>query len=621
MVHIYYQKARIPSFSKMQLEYQHYHAVELEDTEPIVSDTEHMSDSELQYDPFQLSAIQTFNPLYNQLFDLNVNTYDKIMLNHQRRVVGYQTVYDTKTSEILSLSSPVHTKFSPLLDPIHYMTGRYETAQSTTIPQFSGNNYISRHEKISSPMNMAYIDAFFNYLSSKLVEQEGFINGLEFYGTFTGMQRNFKYNIIGDYSEVTKHSHFLRGIQSKLFNINTTDRRARNRSEKRYVSEKCHTYSNIDAELVYEMPTTGSSDKYNNSDDSSIVTNSSVYSNDIISVNSSIHYNKDDPSINSKPCTNGDDASTNGDDVSINGDDASINEYNGQLMDSDFGRFVNDALDKHSNIAYQSTMDDIYNNANPELNVYIANFPVQMICMERCKQTLDQLLQTNDLPECELESMLIQIVMTLAVYQDRFKLTHNDLHTNNIMWSPTDHTHIDYVFNGTRYHVPTFGRVYKIIDFGRSIYSVNGKRFCSDAFASHGDAYGQYNCMPFHDDALPTVEPNYSFDLCLLAYNMFDLVFGNSPGPWMYNARVINNTLTNVQKTILRWGMDSRGKHIAFKQSGDDRYTGFKLYKIIARNACNCIPADEIQTHLHFIQQYVIDNKNDGHTPVVNVCG
>ena len=42
----------------------------------------------------------------------------------------------------------------------------------------------------------------------------------------------------------------------------------------------------------------------------------------------------------------------------------------------------------------------------------------------------------------EWRSCLFQIIMTLVVYQKCFDFTHNDLHTNNIMYVKTEKQHI-----------------------------------------------------------------------------------------------------------------------------------------------------------------------------------
>ena len=43
------------------------------------------------------------------------------------------------------------------------------------------------------------------------------------------------------------------------------------------------------------------------------------------------------------------------------------------------------------------------------------------------------------------------------------------------MYVKTDKSFINYKFNNVYYKIPTFGKLYKIIDFGRAIYSFKGK--------------------------------------------------------------------------------------------------------------------------------------------------
>ena len=114
------------------------------------------------------------------------------------------------------------------------------------------------------------------------------------------------------------------------------------------------------------------------------------------------------------------------------------------------------------------------------LNATIYNFPVEVIALERCTKTLDDLMVEDTLSDEEWEAALMQIVLTLATYQKAFAFTHNDLHTNNVMFNETDKKFIYYLFNKKFYKVPTFGRIFKIIDFGRAIYKFNSKSVCSE---------------------------------------------------------------------------------------------------------------------------------------------
>ena len=62
---------------------------------------------------------------------------------------------------------------------------------------------------------------------------------------------------------------------------------------------------------------------------------------------------------------------------------------------------------------------------------------IQLICLELCENTLDDYIINNDIPNEEWFAIFMQIIMTLITYQKLFSFTHNDLHTNNVMYIPT----------------------------------------------------------------------------------------------------------------------------------------------------------------------------------------
>ena len=90
------------------------------------------------------------------------------------------------------------------------------------------------------------------------------------------------------------------------------------------------------------------------------------------------------------------------------------------------------------------------------------------------------------------------------------------------MFINTEKQFLYYTFNKIHYKVPTYGKIYKIIDFGRAIYKFNGQLMCSDSFHLKGDAASQYNFEPYFDDKKPRLEPNFSFDLCRLSCCLYD---------------------------------------------------------------------------------------------------
>jgi hypothetical protein len=231
-----------------------------------------------------------------------------------------------------------------------------------------------------------------------------------------------------------------------------------------------------------------------------------------------------------------------------------------------------------------------------EIYGYINNFPVQMICLEKCSGTLDELFVKHQLDEKTGASALFQVIVSVYVYQKMFKFTHNDLHTNNIMWINTELEFLTYKIAGKTYRVPTYGKIFKLIDFGRAIYKFQDKQFCSDGFSSGGDAATQYNFEPFFNSNKPRLEPNYSFDLSRLGTSIFDFLMDeNTP----------LSKMNELQKTIRRWCMDDNGKNVLYKKTGEERYPGFKLYKMIARTVHQHTP--ENQFNYTFFSQFEAD--------------
>jgi hypothetical protein len=210
--------------------------------------------------------------------------------------------------------------------------------------------------------------------------------------------------------------------------------------------------------------------------------------------------------------------------------------------------------------------------------------------MEYCEDTFDNLIMDNeDLPEEEWFSAFMQIIMILITYQKCFQFTHNDLHTNNVMYNSTKKKFIFYKYKNIIYKVPTFGRIFKIIDFGRSIYKLQGNLFCSDSFQVGGDAATQYNIEPYFNKDKPRLDPNYSFDLCRLACSIFDYLVED-----MDEIKDLDKC-ESVTRIIVEWCLDDKGVNMLYKNNGTDRYPDFKLYKMIARHVHHHTPQAQLE--------------------------
>jgi hypothetical protein len=198
-------------------------------------------------------------------------------------------------------------------------------------------------------------------------------------------------------------------------------------------------------------------------------------------------------------------------------------------------------------------------------------------------------------------SALMQIIMTLISYQKMFSFTHNDLHTNNVMYTSTNKKFIYYTYQKKTYKVPTYGKIYKLIDFGRAIYRFNGKLFCSDSFREGGDAGTQYNTEPYFNSKKPRLEPNFSFDLCRLACCMFDYVVDD------FDSIKRLHECSPLVRIIVEWCIDDNGVNILYKKDGSERYPDFKLYKMIARCVHKHTPHAQLERKE--FSKFIVSNK------------
>ena len=152
--------------------------------------------------------------------------------------------------------------------------------------------------------------------------------------------------------------------------------------------------------------------------------------------------------------------------------------------------------------------------------------------------------------------------------------------------------------------VPTFGKLMKIIDFGRASFTIPGAGFfISDAFYPGNDAAEQYNCDPFYDpEEGPKVEPNTSFDLARLSVSLLESLYPERPDAVKpvkvmsrEGAKLYTETVSPVYNLLWEWLQDDEGKNILRAPNGEERYPDFDLYKVLAANVHKAAPARQIE--------------------------
>lgn len=557
-----------------------------------------------QYNPFRIRNIQNYNPIYSRFFELTEHNYNKITLNQTYGIRGLQLVH-RETGKVNP--SPIFFKFAPLLDPIRYMIGKYDITDPAirTLPTLTNNEGCL--PKLSDVNNVSYVDSFFCYLSSQLLAKHNVYNALDFYGSYLGIQELFRVNVsdLLDYLQSSPFytQHLNRDFyveQYEYSNYNNGSKTNRQRIQIQNNTECSHI--SLGAEILdtdtgvsgnNDANTIPTKDTQNNrstdSDTNTMENNTSpVYERKHNATRTS--GSGGDSSRDSLTTDNSQDLNYTSDEDDDEEEDDEDNENNTENRSntSDADEYETDSAETEET----DEPDDLY--------AYIRDFPTQMICIEKCNGALDDLLAENKLNDAEITACLFQVIMTLVIYRNAFQFIHNDLHTNNIMYTNTDAKYVYYRFQSQYYRVPTYGRIFKIIDFGRAIYRFHGHSFCSDSFDKCGDAYTQYNCEPFMNKNKPRIDPNPSFDLCRLGCSMYDFVFDNLDDE--------NGKMSVLQKTILRWCTDDNGKNVLYKKSFEQRYRGFKLYKMIARNVHRHTP--EAQLSFPEFSQFAITKKN-----------
>ena len=550
-----------------------------------------------------LSQLQNYIPIYKRFFALNETNYNSINLNHEWflkdiKNVNYEikhlyscALQNVRTNDIKE--KDVFFKMAPLLDPFKYIVGKYDSTDTALFNLPSYDTSLKVYPKILDENNSAYVDGMFSYLSSTLLHKHGFLHAVDFYGGFLGIKNEFKLNVIDDLEYLCK-SEFFNKNKNVLFEIEPYDHFfAKKPLVPIKISDNAElldieTFDDSIFEDIFEK-------------EERVITDSTILSlDDLVDMNSSDFIANDtvidttNESLKSiTTCSSRSSYTT--------ASTESNEEHNDENEDSENNGIIE--KQDYSSTSSESSSDMLSDISAEELYATINNFPVQVICMEYCENTFDSLIMKEDkLSHDEWFSALMQIIMILITYQQVFSFTHNDLHTNNIMYNKTNKKFLYYCYEGKYYKVPTFGRIFKIIDFGRAIYKYNNMTFCSDSFKKDEDAHTQYNCEPYFNEKKPRLEPNYSFDLCRLACSIFDYIVDDLED--------IDNLkkCTPIVRLIVEWCLDDNGVNVLYKTNGDERYPDFKLYKMIARGVHKHTP--QAQLKRKEFSAFIISKKN-----------
>ena len=487
------------------------------------------------------SKLQTYFPSLKELFSIEDISNQEVWFDNNYKITN---VHILNEEDI---------KGNCKLQILHKETSKSIDAYLKVTHLIDPITYIKKHidditndkemkDKINDSWNQAYVETIASYCLGKLKQENVCPHFNLFYGAFRAVAEKYSYNISDEIESYRMYKWFWNAIENKIMNVNIDIENEEERKE---------LYDEIMKKPDYCL------------DDNSVESNE----------------------VEELDC----DDNTGGGDI-------------GELKSID-----SISINTHETSVENSEDDD------EEIKVYlnVEKFPVMMIFSEKNEATMDDLLEDYEMVgvdpldeewEERWTAWLFQVIAGLCVAQTIFSFTHNDLHSSNIVWSETTEKFLYYKSKEKVFKVPTYGKIFKIIDFGRSIFSINNHLFVSDDFRDGNDAATQYTFPELIDDKdREKVYPNPSFDLARLAISIFESIFPETPDEKVNGSvlskeplRIVKETKSDLYNLLWTWLIDIEGNNILWDSADDERFPDFELYIHIASKCKNCIPKEQI---------------------------
>ena len=492
-----------------------------------------------------------------------------------------RTIYGSTTSEpCKTFIKTVH-----LLNPIDLIKEKYTIPDHPLLPQ-SENTWKKTLLKLHSHNNQAYVDTVANFVLSALRENNLTPHCVLYYGAATGISKKYQYNISLEYDTYRQCRWFWKGMKSHSARLTVirgdADVEEIPNFEEIYKDITSCPFEDTDSE-VSEIELEPVTDK----DVPEISDVESIKSFTFDNIEEDAQNVKDIFEINKKVTKR----------VSLKKNESSSEEESNS--DSD-GLTSSEGSDESVELDLDICLE-------------IPNMPVILIYQEAQEGVMDNLLDEDEIDEHKRGSQgwearwiawLFQVISVLSFLQNAICFTHNDLHSNNILWRKTDKKFLFYkAKDGTIWRVPTFGKIFTVIDFGRSIFRLGKHLWVSDDHWPDQEAGDQYNIGPFFDHTLPKNPPNPSFDLCRLSVSLLDGLFDKAP-PKKKGKGIsimsqedtwkVYETNSPLYNLLWSWTVNKDGHTIYEDKNGDEKYEGFDLYVRIAHDIHNAVPKDQI---------------------------
>jgi hypothetical protein len=476
------------------------------------------------------------------------------------------------------ITVPAFMKCMPLINGYNWL--RYK--DRPTLPFF----WSFQSDDCLQSCNQAYVDTVASFLAKKAAQTARSQHICDFYGCFRGVAETFFYNLEDDFEEFRFTNWFWEGLDKKEFGLRVVERS----TGRRLTPEEVNEMFRPDVDFLHD----DESDLDSASDSASDTSSGSSNSIGAESLPSEFH--------DTEPRT------------PIGADAEGLPSISRSISLTQ-SMSTASSLPTASHSGSDCSFSDEYT-----FHAECFGMPVVSMFLEEMDGAMDDLLEQPEhspIQTVEQETKwlawLFQVCVACAQLQSILSLTHNDLHTNNVMFKRTTEEYLFYKDSGgTIWRVPTFGYVFTIIDYGRAIFTTSGYTMISSDYDDGHDAFGMYNFGPIEDETQPRVHPNRSFDLCRLACSLLRGLFPINPaskekgmiltkeGSWE-----VRETSQAVFNLVWGWLKTKDGKNCLETETGEEKFPGFDLYSYIAANVHSAVPRDQVvkQCFRRFVAQ------------------
>ena len=497
----------------------------------------------------------------------------------------------------------VFTKIIHLLNPIDMIREKYTCPDHPLLPQ-SENTWKKTLVKLHSQYNQAYVDAIANFVLSRFRELDLTPHCVLSYGNYTGISQSYPYVISEEYDSYRQCRWFWNGMKCHSANLTLVHKHPNAKEDPEFMKLYNEiTSCPLDFESDEEL------DDLDESCDIESLASFSFEHMEHTDSKSPLHSPSLSPSLSLSPSPS----------PSFSSSPSPSPSFSSSHSHSHSSH-------SHSSLSQSSGDSDDTIMYDMDIVLKIPNMPVILIAQEAQEGVMDSLMDEDVIDgfergtqgwESRWIAWIFQVIASLTFLQSAIAFTHNDLHSNNIVWMKTNKKYLYYKLkNDGVWRVPTYGYIFRIIDFGRSIFRLGKRLWVSDDHWPEHDAGGQYNFGPFFNAKQTKYMPNPSFDLARLSVSLIDGLFDERPakkkgkavsiiseeGTWK-----VYETKSHLFNLLWSWTVDDAGRTIYENEDGTEKYDGFDMYIHIAQELHGAVPVEQL--HRPIFQSFIWKNK------------